>query len=102
MNPMEKHLKNEQNIRKHDIFYFKKKLCRHNKLHPLTARIVKWISETTYRDIEKIIQHDSQKYITSEGGEDLSNKKFTNFDIDYDLFRCSDCTKSLCLYIKRG
>ena len=46
-----------------------------------------------YRDIEKIIQHDSQKYITSEGGEDLSNQKFINCDIEYYQFCCSDCTK---------
>ena len=53
-----------------------------------------------YRDIEKIIQNDSQKYITSEGGEDLSNQKLTNCDIEYDQFCCSDCNKSLCLEIK--
>ena len=33
-------------------------LCQHNKLHPLTARIVKWIPEKMYRDIEQVIQHD--------------------------------------------
>ena len=47
-----------------------------------------------YREIEKIIQHDSQKYITSEGGDDLSNQKLTNFEIEYDQFCCLDCTKS--------
>ena len=45
-------------------------------------------------------QHDSHKYITSEGGEDLSNQKLTNCEIEYDWFCCSDCTKSLCLEIK--
>ena len=35
-----------------------------------------------------------------EGGEYLLNKKLTNFEIDYDQYRCSDCTKSLCLEIK--
>ena len=54
-----------------------------------------------YRYIEYIIQNDSQKYITSEGGEYLSNHKWTNCDIDYDMFCCSDCTKSLCLEIKK-
>ena len=54
-----------------------------------------------YRDIEKIIQHYSQKYITSEGGEDLSNQKWTSCEIEYDQFFCSDCNKSLCLEIKR-
>ena len=54
-----------------------------------------------YGDIEKIIQHDSQKYRTSEGGDDLSNQKRTNCDIEYDHFCCSDCTKSLCLEIKK-
>ena len=53
-----------------------------------------------YRDIEKIIHYDSQKYITSEGGDNLSNQKFTNCDIEYDQFCCSDCTESLCLDIK--
>ena len=54
-----------------------------------------------YRDIENIIQHDSQEYITSEGVEYLSNQKWTNCDIDDNLFCCSDCTKSLCLDIKK-
>ena len=73
-----------------------KNLCKHNKFYPLTARRGKQISETFYRDIENIIKNDSQKYITSEGGEDLLNQKSTNCDIDYDLYRCSDCTKLLC------
>ena len=46
-------------------------LCQHNKLQPLTARRGKLISETMYEDIEKIIQNDSQKYITSESGDNL-------------------------------
>ena len=53
-----------------------------------------------YRDIEKIIHHDSHKYITSEGGEDLSNQRLTNFEIEYDQFCCSYFTRPLCLYIK--
>ena len=53
-----------------------------------------------YRDIEEIVQHDSQKYITSEGGDNLSNQTFTNCEIEYDQFFCSGCTKSLCLEIK--
>ena len=47
-----------------------------------------------YRDIENIIQHYSQKYIASDDRKDLSNQKWTNFDIDYDLFCFSDCTES--------
>ena len=31
-------------------------MCQHNKLHPLTERRVKWISETLYKDIENIIK----------------------------------------------
>ena len=54
-----------------------------------------------YRDIEQIIQHHSQKYITSEGGYNLSNQTLTNCDIEYDQFCWSYCTKSLCLDIKR-
>ena len=53
-----------------------------------------------YGDIEQIIQQDSQKYITSKGGDKLSNHKWTNCDIEYDQVCCSDCTKSLCLEIK--
>ena len=55
-----------------------------------------------YRDIENIIQHDSQKYITSDGGENISNQKWTNCEIDYDRFCCSYFTKSLCLDIKNN
>ena len=54
-----------------------------------------------YRDIEKIIQRDSHKYITSEGREGLSTQKLTNCEIEYDLYCCSDFTKSLCLYMKK-
>ena len=46
-----------------------------------------------YRYIEKIIEHDSQKYRTSEGGDDLSNQKMINCEIEYDQFCCSDFTK---------
>ena len=72
-------------------------MCQNNKFHPLTARRGIWISKTMYRDIERIIQPDSHKYTTSEGGDDLSNHELINFDIEYDQFCCSDCTKSLCL-----
>ena len=75
-------------------------LCHHNRLHPLTARRGKWISETLYREIATIIKNDSPKCITSEGGEDLLNQKYNNCDIDYNQYCCSDCTKSLCLEIK--
>ena len=61
-------------------------LCQHNKLHLLTARKVKWISETMYRDAEKIIQYDSHKYITLEGEDNLSNQKLTNYEIEYYRF----------------
>ena len=54
-----------------------------------------------YRYIEQIIQHDSQKYITSQGGEDLSNQEWTHCEIDYDQVFCSDYTKSLCLETKK-
>ena len=54
----------ERNTTSENITYLvdnKKNLCQHNKFHPLTARRGKWISEKMYRDIEKIIQIDSQK-----------------------------------------
>ena len=45
---------NERNIRDYDMSCWKQKnMCQHEKLHPLTARRLKWISETMYRDIEK-------------------------------------------------
>ena len=53
-----------------------------------------------YRYIEQIIQHQSQKCINSEGGDNLLNQKLTNCGSEYDQFCCSDCTKSLCLEIK--
>ena len=77
----------------------KKFLCQHKKLHPLTARRGKWISQKLYRYIETIIKNDSWKCITSEGGEYLLNQKLTNCNIDYDQYCCSDFTKSLCLEI---
>ena len=74
MNPMEKHNKKTSESMTY-LIDNKMFLCHHNKLYPLTARSGKWISEAIYRDIEDLIQHDSQKYITSGVGEDLSNKK---------------------------
>ena len=71
----------------------KELMCQHNKSYPLTERRGKWISETLYREIATFIKIDSPKCITSEDGEDLLNQKLTNSEIDYDLFRCSDCTK---------
>ena len=71
----------------------KKIMCQHNKFHLLTDRREKWISETMYRYIEKIIQNDSQKYINSEGGDNLSNHKWSNCENKFDQFCCSDCTK---------
>ena len=103
MNPMETQI-TEMNRTSENMKYpvdNKKFLCQHKKLHPLTAIKVNIISETMYRDIKKYIQHDSQKYITSEYGEDLSNQKQTNCDIEYDQFFCSDCTKLFCLQIKK-
>ena len=46
-------------------------LCQHKKLDPLTARRGKWIPETLYRQIEKIVKNDSPKCGTQEGGEKL-------------------------------
>ena len=78
----------------------KKLLCQHKKLHPLTSRTGKWISETFQREIATIIKNDSPNFITPEGGEDLLHQRLTYCDLDYDHYRCSDCTKSLCLEIK--
>ena len=75
-------------------------MCQLIKFHLLTAIRGKLISETLYRDIENIIKNDSREFITSEGGEDLLNHQLTNCEIDYDLYCCSDYTKSLCSEIK--
>ena len=45
------------------------------------------------------MQHDSHKYITTEGIEGLSTKKLNNCKLEYNIYWCSDCTKSLCLDI---
>ena len=45
--------------------------------------------------------NDSQKYTTSEAGDDLSNQKLKNCDIGYDYYFWSDCAESLCLYINK-
>ena len=78
-----------------------KYLCQHGKLHPLTSIKGKFISETIYRYFEGIIQQDSHRYITWKENEGLKNHKSTNYEIEYDLFCCQDCTKWLCLYIKK-
>ena len=60
MNPMEKHTKTMNKTLENTTYLIDNNflLCQHKKLHPLTARRGKWISETLYRDIEK-----SQKMI---------------------------------------
>ena len=80
MNPMEK-LKNTMNKTSENMTYLidnKKNLRQHNKLHPLSARRVKWISETLYREIASIVKKDSPNCITPEGGEDLLHQELTN------------------------
>ena len=100
---MEKHKKTKNKTSENTTYLIDNKtnLCQHNKLHPLINRREKLISETLYKDIETIIKNGSRKCITSEGGEDLLNQKLTNCDIDYDLYRFSDCTKSLYLEIEK-
>ena len=70
-------------------------------MHPLTAIRGEWISEIKYRDIEIIIQHDSQKCITSDVRDDLSNNKLANCEIEYDHLCCSYFTKALYLDIEK-
>ena len=55
MNPMKKNI-TKRNTTSENITYLvdnKKFLCQHEKLHPLTAKRGKLISEIIYRDIEK-------------------------------------------------
>ena len=56
MNPMDKYM-TKMNTTSENMTYIvdEKKLCQHNKLNSLTARRVKWISETMYVYIEKSI-----------------------------------------------
>ena len=56
MNPMEKHI-TKMNTASENMIYLadnKTFLCQNNKLHLLTARRVKCISEPMYRYIEKL------------------------------------------------
>ena len=70
MNPMENHKKKNKTSENMTFLIDNKNiLCQHNKFYPLTDRRGKWISEKIYRDIENIIQHDSQKYIPSDDEE---------------------------------
>ena len=78
----------------------KKFPCQHNKLDPLTARRVKLIPETLYREIASIVKNDSPKCGTKEGGEDLVHQELTHCEIDYDQYHCYDCSQSFCLEIK--
>ena len=90
MNPMEK-LKNSMNKISENMTYLmdnKIFLCWHKKLDPLPARRGKWISETLYREIEKIVKNYSPKCGTQEGEETLVHPELTNCDIDYDQIHC--------------
>ena len=57
MNPMEKHITEINTISQNFTYIVdnEKYLCQHEKLHPLIARRGKWVSETMYRDIEKLV-----------------------------------------------
>ena len=101
MNLMVKQIKKINTTSDNMTYFVDNKINQHNELHPLTAIRGKWIPETMYRDIEKNIQHDSQEYITSECGQNLSIQKVTNCENEYDRFCCSDCTKLLSLEIKK-
>ena len=95
MNPMEK-LKNTMNKTSENMTYLidnKQFLCQHKKLHPLTSRRGKWISETLYREIASIVKNDSSNCITPEGGEYVLHQELTNCEIDYDQYHCSDCSQ---------
>ena len=101
MNPLENQI-TKMNTTSQNMTYLidnKNIMCQYKKYHPLTSGRGKMdVRINVYRYL-KIIQHDSHKYITSEGGDNLSNHKLTNCEIEYYQFFCSDCTKSQCLYI---
>ena len=75
-------------------------MCQHKKLDPLTTRRGKWIPETLYREIARIVKNDSPKCGTQEGEETLVHQELTNCEIDCDQYHCYDCSQSLCLEIK--
>ena len=56
MNPMEEQIKKMSTTSENMTYLVdnRKNICQHNKLHPLIAKISKWISETMYKDIEKL------------------------------------------------
>ena len=82
------------------LIYSKMFLCQNKKLDPLTARRGKWIPETLYREIARIVKNYSPKCGTQEDGETLVHQELTNCEIDYDQYHCYDCSQSLCLEIK--
>ena len=58
VNPMEKQIA-KMNTASKNITYIVDKnnfICQHDKLHTLTDRIGKWISEVMYRDIGKLVR----------------------------------------------
>ena len=76
MNPMEKQII-ERNTTSYNVsFLVDNKNCpfQYEKLHPLIDRKGKLVSETMYRDIEKIIQQDSLRYVTPDANEGFQLK----------------------------
>ena len=49
--------------------------------------------EKLYIEIESIVKNYSQNCGTQEGGEDLVQQEWTNCEIDYDQYHCSDCSQ---------
>ena len=77
MNLMEKLIRERKTI-SDNISYLvdnKKCLCQNEKLHPLTNRTGKYISETTYIYLEGIIMQDSHRNIALKENEVLTTQK---------------------------
>ena len=82
MNPMGEQIKTMSTTSENMTYLVdKKNVCQHNRLNQLTDRRRKWISETMYRYIEKSFNNIHKIYITSEGGDNLSNQKLNNGEI---------------------
>ena len=68
--------------------------------YPIRFFIIKCSIKTESRISKEKEHFTSYQFAINQAYKKETNQKWTNFEIEYAQFCCSDCTKSLCLDIK--
>ena len=87
MNPMEKH-KKKNKTSENTTYLIDNKifLCQHKHLHPLTSRRGNGYQNQCIEKLKESFSMIHRNVSLQKGREYLSNQKWTNCEIDYELF----------------